>query len=132
MTAFAVLFVGLAACAVAWQVGMAAVRALETRWTAERAMHNARDGERIALEERRVQLEESLRAPRPKAQPMPAHLRNRIASLEDDWAREDEERTIMALYGELDNWEKVSQALRPLATSESVDRIYTPEPEFVR
>lgn len=90
---------------------------------------------RVALEERRVVLEEQSRKPKAPTPPMPQDLRNRIAAFDEEWARDAEERTLHVLYAELDDWEKVRHAVRPLPGPESIastDQIFAPVPEFPR
>ena len=120
----AVLAAGLAC----WRVGTALSGVLGTLGDRSLTVR-----ERLAsVEERKITLEELSRKPRAKAQPMPVDLRNRIAVFEDDWAREDEERTIMALYAEYDDWDTVRKNLRPLPSAQGTDQIFAPKPEFIR
>lgn len=124
-----VLLIGLAFAGVCWRLGTLMAAALTTAIDRQLAVRERA----VAVEERRIALEEKARSPRPKAEPMPPDLRARIASLDEDWARDDEERTIMALFAELDNWEQVRMNLRPLPSSTGTDTIFTPDPsEFIR
>lgn len=96
--------------AVCWRLGTVLAHALTTIFDRKLAI-----AERLAaVEERKVTLEELARRPAPKAPPMPADLRNRIASYDEDWAQEAEERTILMLYAEYDDWDQVRKNLRPL------------------
>ena len=125
---FAVALVGFVFAYVGYRIGSAWVEAFRAQ-----AVNAYRlDERRVAVEERRITLEELAKAPRPKAVPMPADLRNRIASFEDDWAREDEERTLIMLYAEYDDWDVVRKQLRPLNSVMESDTPFAEPPEFVR
>lgn len=122
MMAFVVLMVGGAFVYVCFRVGtacVAAVRAIGMPFTEAMTASVSRElavRERLAaVEERRITLEELARRPKPPAVPMPPDLRARLAMLDADWARDDEERTMRSLYAELDDWDLVRAQLRPLA-----------------
>ena len=111
--AVALAVIGVAFGLACWRVGTRLALVLQP--ALDRKLTIA---ERLAtVEERKIALEEAARTPRPKAAPMPADLRNRIASFEDEWARDDEERTLLMLYAETDDWELVRKQLRPIATA---------------
>lgn len=108
--AVALAVVGLAFAVACWRIGLLMAEVVKA-WAANDYTLNER---RVAVEERRIALEEAARAPRKRAEPMPPDLRARIGMLDEEWAREDEERTLSMLYAEYDDWEKVRQNLRPL------------------
>lgn len=140
MTTFPALFLGLAAIAVCFVLGGRLLTILDAKWREERTAHQQQmerigmlDERRVVVEERRVAVEERAKAPPPKPEPMPSDLRGRIAMFDEDWAREDEERTLMSLYAELGDWDAVRKQVRPLApVVESDDLIFARAPEFVR
>ncbi len=107
---YALAVIGCAFAFACFRVGMALTDIVR----ASNDNRHALDERRVAVEERRITLEEQAKRPAKRAEPMPQDLRNRIASFEDDWAREDEERTLMALYAEFDDWELVRKNLRSL------------------
>lgn len=124
--ALALAVVGLAFCLACWRVGTLLALTIQTVVGRKIAV-----AERLAtVEERKVTLDEQARKPKARAEPMPPDLRSRIASFDDDWAREDEERMLFALYAEYDDWEQVRKNLRAIATPTETEHIFAPE--FVR
>lgn len=108
--AVALAVIGVAFGLACWRVGTRLALVLQP--ALDRKLTIA---ERLAtVEERKITLEELARRPAKKAEPMPSDLRNRVASFEDDWAREDEERTLLMLYAEFDDWDAVRKQLRPI------------------
>ena len=108
--ALALAVVGLAFCLACWRVGTLLALTINTTFGRKLDL----EARRVAVEERKITLEELAKRPAKKAVPMPADLRNRIASYEEDWAQEAEERTIQVLYAEYDDWDLVRKNLRPL------------------
>lgn len=76
----------------------------------------ARWDRRIAVDERRVALEEATEARRSKsATPpvIPPDLHRRIMSWQDEAAQNDERAMLFSLYDELGDWDQVRAALPP-------------------
>ncbi len=83
------------------------------------------EARRVAVSERELTLKERQfekdSAPPPKQEPMPDDLMARIEAWgtniedgEDPFAQDNERQTIMALYNEFHDWDKVRQKLAPM------------------
>ena len=100
----------LICCTLLWHLGVRYAAHAEKQWSAEHDLAVRR----VKIDEQRLAMDVEKGKPRAKSPPMPADLRNRIASYEEDWAQEAEERTIQVLYAEYDDWDLVRKNLRPL------------------
>lgn len=88
--------------------------ALHTKWGLERAQHEAEFCRAMALKERKQAFLEQRAAKPSVIPPMPPDLLERCQAWDEEWANEDERRTILALFQEHGDWERVRQNLLPL------------------
>lgn len=107
-------------------------QALSRRWDADRVRRRDTDTDRWLVERRRVAIEERLtalkerefdRGHKPPDDPVviPADLEARITAWgtriddgEDPFAQDNERQTILSLYAQLQDWDKVRHSLAPI------------------
>lgn len=113
----------IALCTLATVLRLAAIaeRALVRKWDADRTTLDRLDDRRLDLEQRRVVLAERELALKERTQekpakpePMPPDLVARCQAWEDPWAQEEERGTLLGLYAELGDWDRVRAKLAPL------------------
>lgn len=139
------LVLGLAGLGTALWAWFRFLAALTAKWSHEQAvtetaarLARSLEDRRIAIEEQRLALdrekfEADMKAKQPPAAPapMPEDLRARVEAWEDDWAKEAEKSTLLQLYAEYQDWDKVRAKLVPLRIAMAQDEIAAPREEWM-
>lgn len=108
-------------CGTVLLIGHRVAALLAAKWDADRKMdlqiahacapNLILEKRKVEVLEREVAIKERQHRERPASEPMPLDLHNRITGWEEQHAQDDERATLVQLYAELGDWDKVRSKL---------------------